>query len=80
LKTRSVDAGYFANSAAGRTGRLSNSPPQFGHAPRSSRSAHPWQNVHSNEQIRASKELGGKSALQRSQLGLSFSMMGGYAG
>jgi hypothetical protein len=77
LKTRSVDAGYFANAAAGRTGRLSNSPPQFGHTLRSSPSVHDWQNVHSNEQMRASKESGGKLALQRSQLGLSLSMMGG---
>ncbi|HET6891222.1 MAG TPA: hypothetical protein VFH31_08990 [Pyrinomonadaceae bacterium] len=71
LNTRSVDAGYFANRCAARVGRAVKSPPQFGHFPCSTESAHEAQNVHSKEQFRASVESGGKSALQHSQLGRS---------
>jgi hypothetical protein len=33
FKTRSVDAGYFDKSPAGRRGRTTSSPPQVGHSP-----------------------------------------------
>ena len=46
------------------------SPPQLGHFPASTVSTHDAQKVHSKEQIRASDESGGRSALQHSQLGL----------
>src|SRR5271157_5912946 len=70
FRTRKVEGGYFASSASGRAGRLTNSPPQFGHMPRIP-SAHWAQNVHSNEQIRASADPGGRSRSQRSQFGLN---------
>lgn len=70
---RFVEAGLFANFAAGRLGRDTSSPPQFGQAPRSTPSAHETQNVHSNEQILASVDSGGKSLSQHSQFGLSSS-------
>lgn len=74
FSTRFVKAGYFFSNSADRPGRAVNSPPQFGH-----RSASTWvvqyaQNVHSKEQMRATAESGGRSALQHSQLGLSSSM------
>jgi hypothetical protein len=65
-----TEAGNFSNAAAGRTGRRTSSPPQFGHFPARTFSAQCAQNVHSNEQIRARIEWGGKSTLQHSQLGL----------
>jgi len=74
LKTRTVDEGLAASFAAGRRGRGSNSPPQFGHTPFRRRSAQVAQNVHSNEQIRASGDSGGKSASQHSQDGRISSM------
>jgi hypothetical protein len=74
LYTRSVDAGYFTSRSAGRIGRRTSSPPQFGHLPWSTPSAHAAQNVHSNEQILASPDSGGRSQLQHSQFGLSLSM------
>ncbi len=74
LRTRSVDAGLLTSFAAGRTGRRTSSPPQFGHRPPGSRpAAHAAQKVHSNEQINASGESGGRSRSQHSQLGLSAS-------
>jgi hypothetical protein len=76
LKYRSVDGGNLASAAAGRIGRRISSPPQLGHRPLSTPSAQPWQNVHSNEQIMASRESGGKSASQHSQFGLRRSMIG----
>ena len=74
FSTRFVEAGYFSTNSADRRGRAINSPPQFGH-----RSASTWvvqyaQNVHSKEQMRATTESGGRSALQHSQLGLSSSI------
>jgi hypothetical protein len=75
LKTRWLDGGYFASFAAGRIGRRTNSPPQFGQRPFNTPSAQPLQNVHSNEQIMASRESGGRSRSQHSQLGLSASMV-----
>ena len=74
LKTRTVDGGLAASLDAGRRGRGSSSPPQFGHAPFRRRSAQVAQNVHSNEQIRASGDSGGKSASQHSQEGRRSSM------
>ena len=70
LKTRSIDAGYLADAAAGRRGRTTNSPPQFGHFPPRTASLQRAQNVHSNEQILASGDSGGRSTLQHSQFGL----------
>ena len=45
--TRSVDGGSFASIAAGRIGRASKPPPQFGHTPARRSSTHAAQNVHS---------------------------------
>jgi hypothetical protein len=45
-------------------------PPQFGHVPARISSAQFAQNVHSNEQILARGESGGRSPLQHSQQGL----------
>jgi len=71
FETRCVDAGLLANFACGLRGLATNSPPQFGQTPPSFCSVQSVQNVHSNEQIRASVLLGGKSRSQHSQLGLS---------
>jgi hypothetical protein len=70
---RCVDAGLFANVAAGRTGRRTNSPPQLGHWPFNTFSAQRTHQVHSNEQIMAFAS-GGRSTSQHSQLGRSSSM------
>ena len=75
LKTRWLDGGYFANFSAGRIGRRTNSPRQFGQRPFNIPSTQSVQNVHSNEQIMASRESGGRSRSQHSQLGLSASMV-----
>jgi hypothetical protein len=75
FKTRSVAAGYCRSFAAGRRGRRTSSPPQFGHMPLSTPSAQPTQNVHSNEQMRASVEEGGRSLSQHSQPGRNASMV-----
>jgi hypothetical protein len=69
LKTRSVEAGLLSSLLNGRRGRCSNSPPQFGHLLLNTFSVQAMQNVHSNEQIRASMESGGRSLSQHSQLG-----------
>jgi hypothetical protein len=69
--TLSVEAGWSINFADGRRGRATSSPPQLGHDPRNGPSAQGAQNVHSNEQIRASTEPGGRLQPQHSQLGLS---------
>jgi hypothetical protein len=74
LYTRSLDAGYLASFPAGRRGRETSSPPQLGHLPPSTPSAQAAQNVHSNEQMRASVESGGRSLSQHSQPGLSCSI------
>src|SRR5262249_6239737 len=76
LSTRSVEAGYFASIAAGRTGRRNNSPPQLGQRPPGSRLAtQSVQKVHSKVQIMASAASGGRSLSQHSQLGLSMSIV-----
>ena len=69
LNTRTDDGGFASSFDARRRGRGSNSPPQFGHLPFRRRSAQVAQNVHSNEQIRASGDSGGKSMSQHSQDG-----------
>ena len=51
LNTRVDDAGYFVSFDAGRTGRRTSSPPQFGHVSWSFDSAHTAQNVHSKVQM-----------------------------
>jgi hypothetical protein len=74
LNTRSVDAGLFNNLPAGLIGRRTKSPPQLGQMPCKRVSAQSAQKVHSNEQMRASTAAGGRSRLQHSQLGRSWSM------
>jgi hypothetical protein len=72
--TRFVEAGNFASFSCGLTGRLTSSPPQFGHMPPRTVSAQDRQKVHSKEQIIASAESGCRSLSQHSQLGRSSSM------
>jgi hypothetical protein len=79
LNTRSVEGGNFASFAAGRLGRATSSPPQFGHTPCSLSVAQSTQNVHSNVQMRASALSGGKSLSQHSQPGRSWSMIASFA-
>jgi hypothetical protein len=67
-------AGLFNNFAAGRRGRVTSSPPQFGQTPAKIFSAHAAQNVHSKEQIKASVASGGRSLSQHSQPGRSSSI------
>src|SRR3954471_5691592 len=74
FNTRSDAGGNFASLSAGRIGRRTNSPPQFGHLPLSGPATQSLQNVHSNVQIIASRESGGRSRSQHSQLGRSASM------
>ena len=74
LNTRSVDAGLFNNLPAGLIGRRTKSPPQLGQMPFKCVSVQSAQKVHSNEQMRASPAAGGRSRLQHSQLGRSWSM------
>ena len=76
MKTRSADAGNLASLAAGRRGRATSSPLQLGQRPPSTWLAHGSQNVHSNEQMRASADSGGRSRLQHSQFGRSRSISG----
>ena len=76
LKTRSIEAGFFNNVASGLRGLTTNSPPQLGHTPPNVCCAQSAQKVHSNEQMRACVLPAGRSQLQHSQLGRSFSMVG----
>ena len=69
-----MDAGYRASMAAGRMGRRSISPPQFGQMPPSGPSAQSAQNVHSKLHIRAFALSGGRSQSQFSQFGRSSSI------
>src|SRR4051794_434772 len=62
------------HACAGRTGRRSKPPPQFGHTFDSTPSTHSRQNVHSYEQIIASLASGASGRLQFSQVGRSSSM------
>jgi hypothetical protein len=70
---RVVDGGLFTSFAAGLRGRLTSSPPQFGQRI-AIFCAQSSQNVHSNEQMRAWVESGGRSVLQHSQPGLNSSI------
>jgi len=74
LNTRSLDGGNFASLLAGRIGRATKLPPQFGQVPPSFVSAQSRQNVHSKVQIMASAAAGGRSLSQHSQLGRRASM------
>jgi hypothetical protein len=75
LKIRCVAAGWRNSRSFGRIGRRTSSPLQLGQCPPSTASAQSRQNVHSNEQIRASSESGGRSRPQHSQLGLNSSIL-----
>jgi hypothetical protein len=72
---RLVEAGLFASLLAGRCGRGTKSPPQFGQIPPSKASTQSAQNVHSKVQIMASSDSGGKSLLQHSQFGRNSSII-----
>ena len=61
FNTRCVEAGLFVNSATGRIGRGAKFPLQLGHTPFSTSVAQAVQKVHSNVQITASVDSGGKS-------------------
>jgi len=61
------------HSCAGRIGRGTKPPPQFGQTFASLLSTQSAQNVHSNEQMRASGDAGGRSRSQYSQFGRSSS-------
>src|SRR5690242_11545938 len=75
--TRLVEAGRLASdrpgrhSVDGRTGRGAKPPPQFGQTLNSTLSTQSAQNVHSQVQIRASEDCGGRSRSQYSQFGRS---------
>ncbi len=71
FNTRLVDAGLFFNADKGRIGRWTKLPEQFGHTWFKTDSAQLKQKVHSNVQITASVDSGGKSLSQHSQLGLN---------
>ena len=75
LKMRFVEAGLLASLPAGRLGLATSSPPQLGQMPISTVWAQETQKVHSNEQMRASPDSGGRSRSQHSQLGRSSSML-----
>ncbi len=70
-----MEAGYFLSIPGGRIGRATRLPPQPGQTPSKRSSAHVEQNVHSNVQIIASGDSGGRSRSQASQFGRSFSML-----
>ncbi len=74
LKTRSELPGCIASIAAGRIGRGTRLPVQFGHTPCSTPSAQVTHQVHSYVQIRASALSGGRSTSQFSQDGRSSSI------
>jgi len=74
LKTITVDAGYFSNLLAGRMGRFSNPPPQFGQICCKTVSTQVVQKVHSKLQMCASLLSGGKALLQFSQVGFNINM------
>lgn len=73
FSTRVVDAGWALSSITGRIGRGTKFPEQLGQMWLRTFSTHSIQNVHSNVQIKASVDSGGKSLSQHSQFGLSSS-------
>ena len=79
-KTRRVEAGDVASLSTGRIGRHSSSPLQFGQRQASIVVAQSAQKVHSNEQIIACGEPGGRSRSQHSQFGRSSSILVSQAG
>jgi hypothetical protein len=66
---RSLEAGEAASLPAGRVGRRTRLPPQFGHTPSKRPRAQSAQNVHSKVQINALGAPFGRSQSQQSQLG-----------
>jgi hypothetical protein len=74
FQMRRLEGGLFASLAAGRMGRTTSSPPQFGQMPLSFSVTQAAQKVHSKLQMRASGLSGGRSRLQHSQLGRSSNM------
>jgi hypothetical protein len=64
----------FFQLCAGRTGRGTKPPPQFGHTFIRTSSTQAAQKVHSNVQMRAFVAFGGSAVLQCSQVGRSSSM------
>jgi hypothetical protein len=76
-KIRLVEDGRFAtespgrHSVAGRIGRGTKPPPQFGQTLKRTLSTQSAQKVHSYEQIRAMIDTGGRSRSQYSQFGRS---------
>src|SRR5581483_7457782 len=72
LSTRLRTGGFAASLWAGLIGRRTISPAQLGQRPPAKRvSTQAAQNVHSNEQIIASVDPGGRSLSQHSQFGLN---------
>jgi hypothetical protein len=75
FKTRFVDGGLAASFPAGRIGRRTSSPRQFGQTPCSTSPAQSAQYVHSKLHIIASRLSAGRSRSQHSQFGLSSSIV-----
>lgn len=71
--TRLVDGRSTSSRRAGRMGRLTSSPPQFGQTPCRTFSAQSRHQVHSYVQISTSGDAGSRSRSQHSQFGLSSS-------
>ncbi len=71
----SVAAGYFSSAPAGRIARFSKLPPQFEHAPSWVFAAQSSQNVHSNQQMRASSESGGRGFSQVSHFAFKINIL-----
>jgi hypothetical protein len=69
-----VDGGLTVSRRAGRMGRLTSSPPQFGQMPSRMFSAQSRHQVHSYVQISTSGDAGSRSRSQHSQFGRSSSM------
>ncbi len=78
LVTRRCEAGFFSSSDCGRMGRGPKLPPQFGQMPLNTSFTHCLQKVHSNVQIMAIGDAGGRSQSQFSQLGRSSSIAARY--
>jgi len=71
--TRRVDGGSAASRRAGRMGRRTSSPPQFGQTPCRTFSAQLRHQVHSYVQMSTSGDAGSRSRSQHSQFGRSSS-------
>lgn len=72
--TRIVEAGLLSNLSLGRIGLGEKPPLQLGHTLFKIPLMQSLQKVHSNEQMHASVDSGGRSLSQYSQFGLSSSM------